>query len=93
MIAVGALETRTWWPHLAKLRLDVLMVVFSGNDCFPRVCHTKRERERERETEGEGEGGVVVRDSTELTAGVNFPFSSRPNDTWPAIFDIWPWLG
>ena len=36
--------------------------------------HTERQRERERG------GGGRVRDWTELTAGVNFAFSSMPND-------------
>ena len=68
MLAVGALETWTWWSHLSNFRLDVLVVVFSGS-------HTQREREREG-----GWGGGVVRDRTELMAGVHFAFSSMPKD-------------
>ena len=63
MLAVGALETWTWWPYLSNFRLDVLIVVFSGSDSFCQIwSHAEREREREREREGErgrekGEGG------------------------------------
>ena len=72
MLAVGALETWTWWPHLANFHLDVLIVVFSGSGSFSRIwSHGERERERER---------GWVRDWTELTAVVNFAFSSMPND-------------
>ena len=47
MLAVGALETWTWWPHLANFRFDALTVVFSGSDSFSRVwSHGERERER-----------------------------------------------
>ena len=61
-------------PHLANFCLDVLIVVFGGSDSFSRIwSHGERERERER-------GGGGVRDCTELTAGVNFAFSSMPND-------------
>ena len=56
MLAVGAMETWTWWPHLANFRLDVLIVVFSGSDSFSRIwSHGEREREREREREKERE--------------------------------------
>ena len=49
MLAVGALETWTWWPHLSNFRLDVLIVVFSGSDSFSQTwSHAERERERER---------------------------------------------
>ena len=51
MLAVGALETWTWWPHLANFRLDALIIVFSGNDTFLESGHTERERDRERERE------------------------------------------
>ena len=48
MLAVGALEIWTWWPHLANFRVDVLIVVFSGSDSFSRIwSHGERERERE----------------------------------------------
>ena len=48
MLAVGALETWTWWPHLAKFCLDVLIVEFSESDSFSRIwSHGERERERE----------------------------------------------
>ena len=79
MLAVGALEDWTWWPHLAKFRLDVLIVEFSGSDFFPRIW-SHGERERERERGGGGGRGQGVRDWTELTAGVNSAFSSMPND-------------
>ena len=76
MLAVGAVETWTWWPHLANFRLDQI-VVFSGNHRFFFLnLVTRGERKRERG----GGGGGVVRDWTELTAGVNFAFSSMPND-------------
>ena len=52
MLAVGALKTWTWWPHLANFRLDALIVVFCGSDSFSRIwSHGERERE------GEGGGG------------------------------------
>ena len=55
MLAVGALEIWTWWPHLSNFRLDVLIVVFSGSDSFSQTwSHAEREREREREREGGG---------------------------------------
>ena len=58
MLAVGALETWTWWPHLANFRLDALIVVFSGSDSFSRIwSHGEREREKEREREMGGGGG------------------------------------
>ena len=44
-VAVGALETWTWWPHFANFRLDALIVVFSGSDSFSRIwSHGERER-------------------------------------------------
>ena len=43
MLGVGALETWTWWPHLANFRLDALTVVFSGSDSFSRIW-SQRER-------------------------------------------------
>ena len=47
MLAVGGLETWTWWPHLVNFRWDVLIVVFSGSDSFSRIwSHGERERER-----------------------------------------------
>ena len=59
MLAVGALETWTWWPHLVNFRLDVLIVVFCGSDFFSNLHgHTERERESERERVGGGGGGV-----------------------------------
>ena len=62
MLAVGALETWTWWPHLANFRLDVLIVEFSGSDSFSRIwSHGERERERERDGGGGG-GGRRIRD-------------------------------
>ena len=69
MLAVGALET---WPgghiSLANFRLDVLIAVFSGSDSSSRIwSHGEREREREIERERR----EVVRDWTEITAGVN----------------------
>ena len=70
MLAVGALKTWTWWPHLANFRLDALIVVFVI--LFLEYGHTGRERERG--------GGGGIRDWTEFTAGVNFAFSSMPND-------------
>ena len=58
MLAVGALETWTRWPHLSNFRLDVLIVVFSGSDSFSQIwSHAERERELEREREREGGGG------------------------------------
>ena len=46
MLAVGALETWTWWPHLANFHLDVLIVVFSRSGSFSRIwSHGERERE------------------------------------------------
>ena len=46
MLAVGALKTWTWWPHLANFRVDALIVVFSGSDSFSRIwSHGERERE------------------------------------------------
>ena len=45
MLAVGALETWTWWPHLVNFRLNVLIVMFSRSDSFLESGHTeKRER-------------------------------------------------
>ena len=45
MLAVGVLETWTWWPHLENFRLDVLIVVFSGSDSFSRIwSHGETER-------------------------------------------------
>ena len=44
MLGVGALETWTWWPHLANFHLDVLIVVFSGSGSFSRIwSHGERE--------------------------------------------------
>ena len=58
MLAVGALKTWTWWPHLSNFRLDVLIVVFSGSDSFSRTwSHARTQRERERERKRDGEGG------------------------------------
>ena len=69
MLAVGDLETWTWWPHFANFHLDALIVVFSGSDSFSRIwSHGERERER-------GGGSEI-----ELTAGVNFAVSRMPND-------------
>ena len=52
MLAVGALETWTWWPHLSNFRLDVLIVVFSGSDSLSQIwSHAERERR------GKGGGG------------------------------------
>ena len=46
MLAVGALEIWTWWPHLANFRLDVLIVVLSGSGSFSRIwSHGERERD------------------------------------------------
>ena len=59
MLDVGALETWTWWSHLANFRWDVLIVVFSRSDSFLESGHM---REREREKERERGGGGVVRD-------------------------------
>ena len=56
MLAVGALDTWTWWPHLAIFRLDVLIVVLSGSDSFSRIW-SRGEKEREREREEGGGGG------------------------------------
>ena len=75
MLAVGALETWTWWPHLSNFRLDVLIVVFSGSDSFSQIwSHAERERE------GEGGGGGRQRLYRTYMAGVNFAFSSKSND-------------
>ena len=52
MLAVGAMETWTWWPHLANFRWDVLIVVFSGSDSFSLIWS-----HGERETERDGGGG------------------------------------
>ena len=58
MLAVAAMETWTWWSHVANFRLDVLIVVFSGSGSFSRIwSHGEREREREREKEGGGGRG------------------------------------
>ena len=52
MLAVGGLETWTWWPHLVNFRWDVLIVVFSGSDSFSRIwSHGEWERERGSEIE------------------------------------------
>ena len=81
MLAVGALETWTWWPHLVNVRLDVLIVVFSGSDSFFRIwSQRERERERERERRGGGGGGRGSEFEQKLTAGVNVAFNSMPND-------------
>ena len=56
ILAVGALETWTWWPHSANFRLDALVDVFSGSDYYSRICsHGERERE------GGGGGGRLNR--------------------------------
>ena len=81
MLAVEALETWTWWPHLSNFRLDVLIVVFSGSDSFFSNLVTRREREREereRERERRGKGGGGQRLNRTYMAGVNFAFSSMP---------------
>ena len=72
MPAVGALETWTRGPH-NELSLGC-SVEFGGSDSQFSNLVTRRGREKERE------GGVGVRDLTEPTAGVNFAFSSMPND-------------
>ena len=57
MLAVGALETWTWWPHSANFRLNALIVVFSGSDSFRRIwSHGEREIEREKRAGGGGGG-------------------------------------
>ena len=73
-------ETWTWRPHLSNFRLDVLIVVFSGSDSFSRIWSHELVTRRDRSRERERGGGGRVRDWTELTAGVNFAFSSMPND-------------
>ena len=53
---------------------------------FLKSCHTQRERERERERDkerekgGGGGGGGGQRLNRTYMAGVNFAFSSMPND-------------
>ena len=47
---------------------------------FLKSGHTQRERERERERRGKGEGGGGQRLNRTYMAGVNFAFSSMPND-------------
>ena len=52
--------------------------MFSGSDSFSQIW-SRREREREREREG-GRGGGGQRLNRTDMAGVNFAFSSMPND-------------
>ena len=60
------------WMFWLSCLAEVILFLQSG--------HTERQRERHRERERGGGGGGRVRDWTELTAGVNFAFSSMPND-------------
>ena len=53
MLAVGALETWTWWPHLSNFRLDVLIVVFSGSDSFSSMPNDVHAEEKQARLEGE----------------------------------------
>ena len=71
MLAVWALETWawTWWPHIVNFRLDALIVVLSGSESYSWIW-------------SRGERGGGFRDWTELTAGVNFIFSSISKDMW-----------
>ena len=47
MLAVLALESWTWLPHLANFCFDVPIVMLSGSDSFSRIS-SRGERERER---------------------------------------------